>query len=112
MRLVVAVAVALGLSLLSPGAAAEPLRFRTPAQCVTEGGSEVHLDPGRYLSESDWLVLDEEIIRLQDAETRLRAENSVLTRQAESSRWRLVLGIAAGVAAGYTLFRVSDAVRE
>jgi hypothetical protein len=108
-------ALAAALVTLSYDAAAEPspvtadpapesLRLLSTARCTTEGGSEIELAPGRYLPEPVWLALDGEARRLQDAETRLGAENRSLR---ESARPRygtaaLVLGaLAAGIAVGW-----------
>lgn len=120
------------LALLLPaGAAAEPasdpaaderpvveprpgelLHLRSPALAETEGGSLIRLPPGYFLAEPTWDVLDAEVRRLQDAETRLGAENASLRASASAGApWgrgtlAAVLGaLAAGAAGGYWLAR-------
>lgn len=88
------------LPLLFSRAAAEPLRLRSTATCTTEGGSSVTLPPGWYFDEPDFDELDGEVRRLQESETRLRAENKSL-RETPSNRLKLLLGVAAGLAVGY-----------
>lgn len=97
---------AAALVILSHDAAAEPgldepARLRTPARCVTEGGSTVDLAPGRYLPEPVWNDLDAEVRRLQDVTTRLHAENRSLRASAAAGPgWTAVVAVGTALAAG------------
>lgn len=73
-------AIALLIILATSRAAAEPvnLHMRTPSTCETEGGSHLQLPPGYFMDEPTRDELDRETRHLQDAETRLRAENRSL----------------------------------
>ena len=103
-KLAVVAAVLVFLSLRT-SAAAEPLHLHSPAQCVTEGGSEVELPPGIHISEQDWEALDAEVARLQAAETRLKAENKKAKELSAggTSWWVISASFAAGIAGGYYL---------
>lgn len=64
------------------------------------------LPAGRFLAEPGWSALDLEMRRLQDAETRLTAENTSLRKNADAWRpgWKtltgaVLVGVALGVAA-------------
>lgn len=54
------------------------LHMRTASHVVTDGGADVRLPPGWFLDEASYAALDTETKRLQDAETRLTAENGSL----------------------------------
>lgn len=108
-RLAVCVGVLVMLS--AARAAADPApadwtRLRSASEVRTEAGSHVTLPPGYFLPEPAFERLDAELRRLQDAETRLKAENESLRASAAWSGpgWgtvALVLGAAgAGIAAG------------
>lgn len=102
----VALATALAVLLLAATAVAEPTPIRITKQvtCQVDNKSIV-LDPGRYLPEPDWLKLDQEVIRLQNSETRLKAENTELSKPDPMS-WKLILGATlVGIAAGAFAFR-------
>jgi hypothetical protein len=66
---------------------------------------EVVLPPGYYFSQGAYNTLNTEMVRLQDAETRLQAENESLRKSAsESGSWKSYaivfgVGLAAGAAA-------------
>lgn len=118
-RLLLGLAAACAVLLLASQAAAEPVlpgeapaqtyyRVRKPSTLHTLGGLVVPLPPVYILGEPEWERLDAEVRRLQDAETRLEAENTSLreTARALSFPWRgavvggllgLVVGIAATV---------------
>lgn len=102
-RKLVALAAALGVMLLASGAAAETTHLRSPSTCQTDGGSSVRFPPGVFVPDPDWLRIDTEVRRLQDAETRLGAENRVLRDAAGGGRFRLVLGVVAGAVLGFAL---------
>jgi len=76
--------------LLTARAGAEPLRLTKGA--ITPGG--LVLPPGGlYVPEQDWSKLDLELRRLQEAETRLGAENKSLRRVASGERGAVIFGI-------------------
>jgi hypothetical protein len=101
-----ALAAALGIALLSPGAAAAdvPDRNLSPMHCLTDGGTVLELEPGVHVPEVSWEKLDAEIRRLQEAETRLTAERDSYRKSASGRTWTLrgiVAGaFAAGIVAG------------
>jgi hypothetical protein len=69
---------------------------------------DVELPPGYYFSEGAYNTLDAEVKRLQDAETRLGAENESLRKSAESGSWKgyaitFGLGIVAGAVGVWAL---------
>lgn len=71
----------------------------------TDGEKTRELEPGRYLSEPDWLDLDAEIVERQNEVTRLTAENASLVESETGGDWRLVAAAAViGMALGaYTM---------
>ena len=82
-----------------------PVRVKSPSTLTTDKGSVLRL-PARtvILWPETWDVLDAEVRRLQDAETRLEAENRSLRGSAKVSTPRvLAIGAAvlAGIAVGY-----------
>lgn len=115
-RKVIAIAVALCVSFGAIKASAEPyqqkpgetLRIKTPGTLTTNGGSVVLTLPGYYYDDIGQSSLDTEMRRLQEAETRLKAENSSLRKSADSISfgwYALGTAIAAGMTAGYLLAR-------
>jgi len=80
------------------------LKIGSPSTLTTEKGSVVKLPPGRFIDEPTFALLDLEVRRLQERETRLAAENKSLRETATSSRiWKftvaaLAIGFASGVA--------------
>lgn len=84
----------------------ETLHIKTPGTLFTEGGSVVLTLPGHYYDDIGHGKLDTEMRRLQEAETRLKAENDSLRKSAKgvSFGW-VVLGtaLAAGITTGYLL---------
>lgn len=93
-----ALAAALAVTLLANGAAAEPLRIKTPARIITEGGSDVSVPPGRYIPEPEWLQLDLKVKQIEDDRTRLQAENKVF-REESGPGW-ITIGILISAFAG------------
>ncbi len=105
--------VALTLLLLAGVAAADTavdtaqiatLHMRSPSHVVTSGGSQLDLPAGYFLPESTYDKLNTEVLRLQDVETRLTAENKTL--RADVATWQpgfyvlattFVVGLATGV---------------
>lgn len=79
--------------------AAEPIHLQTPSEVNTDGGSTIRLPAGYFLDEELWAKLDLEVKRLQDAETRLRAENESLTASGAWG-WGTVALVATALAAG------------
>lgn len=87
-------------------AAADPtnLHLQTPSTVHTDGGTDLRLPPGYFLDEGTHDKVDLEMKRLQDAETRLKAENTSLRKTV--SDWQpgwytLAIAIAGGVALGW-----------
>lgn len=86
------------------------LHVRSGAHLTTDGGSDLTVPPGYYLDEASWDRVDAEMRRLQDAETRLAAENDVFRKDSASGLgWGtlLVAGLAvlAGAAVDRYVFR-------
>ena len=73
----------------------------SPSTLKTEKGSELKLPPGYFLDEETWMERDAEMRRLQEQESRLRAENLSLRDSADDFPWgKIALGIAVGLAGG------------
>lgn len=87
--------------LLARGAIAGPIRNLSPAQCITDKGSEFEIPPGVHMDLSLWARLDIETKRLQEVEVRLSAENKSLKEQFGKSG--AGLGLVAGVILGIGL---------
>ena len=101
-----ALAVVLVVSLVSATVHSEPMRFKTPAQCTTEGGSDVALPIGRFIPEDDWQELDKKWKDKEDDNTRLTAENKVYVSEQSVLGWKSALAAAAlGVAFGGWLWK-------
>ncbi len=84
----------------APAAVADPTNADRPYHIKTDGGSHVDLPPGYFLDESAWQMLDDEVRRLQERETRLAAENDTLRKEATNAP---PIGLWATVAAGIAL---------
>lgn len=104
----VALAGALALGIMSRAAHGEPtnLHMRSGSMCKTDGGTELTLPPGYFVDEPTHDVVDAEVKRLQDAETRLTAENASFRKSAAS--WQpgwvtLASVLAGGIALGVYL---------
>lgn len=85
-----------------------PTRLNSRAHVTTEGGTDLDLPPGWYVVPPDkWSALDLEMRRLQDAETRLTAENESLRGSTGGAGFLLVVcgALAAGFAAGVLVAR-------
>ncbi len=100
--LVLAAARALGDP--TPAEAPPPTHLASSSAVHTDGGSDLRLPPGYFLAEPTWMRLDTETRRLQDAETRLRAENASL-RASAATGWQpgwytVVLAVSGGIALG------------
>lgn len=116
-RTKVAVAAALCALLLTSRAVADPPPAEPPAPCeeadrcalrLTKGAQTpggLVLPPGYYLTPETWQRLDDELRRLQEAETRLAAEREVLVKKARPTWWWAAGALAAGIAAGWALSR-------
>lgn len=88
------------LTLQATGARGEPvLHFQSPSEVKTEGGSLLKLPPGYFLDEVNWKKLDDEMKRLQDAETRLQAENQSF-RNTDGLGWGTVVVVGLSLVAG------------
>ena len=80
-----------------------PIHTQSPYTLTTDGGTTLRLPPSYILTEPAWDVLDLEMKRLQDAETRLDAENQSLRKSAGtwSPGWKsLVTVFAVGLGVG------------
>jgi hypothetical protein len=81
-----------------------PLHILSPSSLTTDGGSVLRLPPGQFLSDAQWSKLDLEMRRLQDAETRLTAENTSFRQSAAAwtPPWWLLAGAAvSGITLGW-----------
>lgn len=104
-------AAALVVYLLAARAAADPapgvrLRMRDDSTLVLKSGHELALPPGRFIEEMEFEKWEIELKRLQDAETRLTAENDTLHKLTESWQpgWKtLAITLASGIAIGVYL---------
>jgi hypothetical protein len=104
----VALCAAVALGAMGRVAAGDPtppinLHLLTPSTVHTDGGSDLHLPPGYFLDEATRGALDIEMKRLQDAETRLTAENTSLTASVgwAPGWYTLAVTLAAGIALGW-----------
>ncbi len=80
----------------------------TDGHLVTDGGTDLRIPPSYIVDVPTWKRLDAEMRRLQDAETRLTAENASLARSASGWQpgWKTLAGaIVAGAALGFYLGR-------
>lgn len=105
-----AVVSAIVLAALTRAASGDPVtnvHIESSSHVTTVGGSELDLPPGFFLGEAARAALDTEVRRLQEAETRLTAENASLKASAtDPAGWKpglytlattFVLGMAAGI---------------
>lgn len=107
----VGMAAALAVYLLATRAAADPapsvrLRMRDDSTLTLKSGRVLELPPGRFIEEVEFMRMEIEFKRLQDAETRLTAERDSLQKTTEG--WRpgwvtLSLTLATGLAVGVYL---------
>ncbi len=91
------------LARTAAGDPAGPLHLETPSSVQTDGGTSLRLPPGYFVEERVWSDLDLEMRRLQDAETRLTAENTSL--RGAAAGWQpgwvtLTVTLAAGIVLG------------
>jgi len=81
-----------------------PWRIGSASTLTTEGGSTITLPAGVYvLTAEGWHALDVEIMRLQEAEVRLNAENSSLRTsltEGDGPGWGTLTAFAGGLALG------------
>lgn len=82
----------------------EILHLQSSTTGRTDGGTDLRLPPGYFLDEPTFQAKDVEMRRLQEAETRLKAENDSFrkTQKEWQPGWKLmmsalVIGIAGGV---------------
>ncbi len=80
------------------------LHLRSRAHVKTEGGSELDIEPGYYVPEASWLMLDGKYRELENDNTRKDAENKSLREKMSGWQpgWKtlamtLVVGFAGGV---------------
>lgn len=103
--------IALVLSLAST-AIANPCETEPEGECVLKlkNGAETPgktiLPPGYYLDQATWAKLDAEVVRLQEAETRLTAERDVYKEGARPA-WIWAMGaFVLGASTGWVLTRL------
>lgn len=95
--------VAFAAALAARDASGDTYHIKSPSQIETEKGSKLSLPPGYFLDEKTWQERDLEMKRLQEQETRLKAENASLKKSAaEDYPWLAtgfvgVFGIAIGI---------------
>ena len=82
-------------------AAAEPWQFPGGGTMRSAAGSVIELPPGVYVEEPDWIKLGVEVCRLQDAETRLTAENKSLVTALRSGPYKFMAGMLFGFGVGW-----------
>lgn len=114
MKRALALAIAGVILLLASPAIAEPPTLEVtpitePVTLRADSGAELRLPPGFFVPLPLWETLDQEVRRLQDAETRLGAENRSLRASLdEGPGWGTValvgLTLAAGIAAGAIMY--------
>lgn len=107
---VVIIAVLQGAAYADPPT--KPAQFQSATVCTTTAGSKIELPPGWWIVPPErWSELDLELRRLQEAETRLKAENATLTASIENARpaWYWISG---ALVAGFTGALVWKAVRN
>lgn len=98
-RVLLAVAVVVAIS---REAAGDIYHLKSPSEVVTEKGSKLSLPPGYFLDEKTWQERDAELKRLQEDETRKRAENESLRKSAEEVPWKTVAcALVFGAFVGY-----------
>lgn len=100
-----------GVSLTSPSQSAliepdvtRPVQLLSPSVVETDGGSHLRVPPGWFLADEVWQRLDAETRRLQDAETRLTAENRSFRASSATwgpSWWIIVAAVAGGASLGW-----------
>jgi hypothetical protein len=108
-RLVAAIVLAIVLLSARPAGAepAPPIHVTVPTTISDAAGHSLALPPGFFLEEATWAALDVELRRLQEAETRLRAENQVFRDSDAPPRWWWVaVGVAVGAAGGFAATRL------
>jgi hypothetical protein len=91
-----------------PNGVTEPLHLVSGSTVTTDGGTTVILPPGAYvLTPETWDLLDDEVTRLQAAETRLRAENDTFRRIARAAGpgWGTITLAASALLAGMAVQR-------
>jgi hypothetical protein len=102
------IAVALAVHLLAARATAEPapterLRMRDPSTLTLISGRVLELPPGRFIEEFEFMRMEIEFKRLQDAETRLTAERDSYRKSTESwsPGWKTLIGaLTVGITIG------------
>lgn len=98
------ITVALVTALAARDASGDIIRVKSASELTTSKGNKLQLPPGYFLDEDTWELKDAEMRRLQETETRLKAENQSLRKSSETGSfpWITVgvvfaLGVTAGV---------------
>lgn len=95
----------------NPCTPSEPchLRMREDTTLTKDNGEQYRLPPGHYYDDPTWEMLDDELKRLQNQETRLTAENESLKKSFEET-WKpgwatifaaLLVGAGGGISGYY-----------
>ena len=90
----------------STSAHANVYKFGEPIIAKKANGEEILLAAGYYFENRDFLKLDAEVVRLQEAEIRLRAENEYLRTEVSKGPWKSIfisVGVGFLVGAGTVL---------
>ncbi len=99
--------IAIVLTISARVAAGDPTvrHVLAPAVCSTEKTPRFDLPPGYFYDETTSQVLDAEIRRLQDAETRLTAENKSLRASASGLpiSWGVAVAVASAIGVGFAI---------
>jgi hypothetical protein len=85
-----------------------PKQTLTPMTCRTDGGSDLRLPPGYFYDVPAQTKLDDEMRRLQTAETRLTAENASFRKSAAAwspAWWALAAATATGIVLGWEIHK-------
>jgi hypothetical protein len=88
-------------------AAGDIYHLKSPSQLETEKGSKLKLPPGYFLDEVTWQERDAALKRLQEQETRLKAENVSLRKSASEglSATSAVLLVSLGAFFGFVAYQ-------
>lgn len=92
--------VILVLAIAAATASADSWRIRSDSEVRTKAGSVLALPPVRCYDEPAWAVIDAEVRRLQEAETRLKAERDAYAAAPKSPSALVVGALVVGALLG------------
>ena len=102
MRRRVVLALALATVLAAREASGDIYHLKSPSTLETQRGSKLTLPPGYFLDERTWQDRDAELKRLQEADTRRKAENESLRKSADEIPWKVIASaLVFGAFVGY-----------